>query len=248
MKQSILALSLSVLSCSAVFAGPADYIYLPTVEYGEKEVDFKFGSAKMPSGNTAQVASLGFGYGATENWFTELYLKTEHEAPEPRLNILEWENKFQLTETGKYPLEIGLITEFEFPVNQKGAANEFKFGPLFQTEFDKLQLNGNLLFERKFGGSKSKFRTGESHKTAFQYQWQAKYRWKKEFEFGFQGFGELGEWDHWASIMPRNTNSAPPFSEKSLSNGHQAIRYNAAWLIGTTERDARSYLQNAGGI
>lgn len=233
MKQSILALSLSALSCSSVFAGPADYIYLPTVEHGEKEVDFKFGSAKMPSGNTAQVTSLGFGYGATENWFTELYLKTEHEDPEPRLNILEWENKFQLTETGKYPLEIGLITEFEFPVNRKGEANEFKFGPLFQTEFDKLQLNGNLLFERKFGGEVDP--DGESHKTAFQYQWQAKYRWKKEFEFGFQGFGEMGEWDHWAQHNAQEHKLGPAIFGKIALNGHQAIKYNAAWLIGTTD-------------
>ncbi|MBZ0093986.1 MAG: hypothetical protein K8H75_01210 [Sulfuricella sp.] len=233
MKQSLLALSIGTLFCSSVFAGPADYVYLPTVEHGEKEVDFKSGSARMPSGNTAQVTSLGFGYGATEYWFTELYLKTEHEAPEPRLNILEWENKFQLTETGKYPLEVGLITEFEFPVNRKGEPNEFKFGPLFQTDFDKLQLNGNLLFERKFGGETDP--DSEPHKTVFQYQWQAKYRWKKEFEFGLQGFGETGVWNHWAQHNAQEHKLGPAIFGKIALGGHQAIKYNAAWLIGTTD-------------
>lgn len=232
MKQSILAFSVSALLCGSVFAGPADYVYVPTVEHGEKEVDFKFGSTKMPSGNTAEVASLGFGYGATEYWFTELYLKTEHEAPEPRLNILEWENKFQLTEAGKYPLEVGLITEFEFPINRKGEANEFKFGPLFQTEFDRIQLNGNLLFERKFGGDVD---PDDSHKTVFQYQWQAKYRWKKEFEFGLQGFGEAGEWNHWSSHNEQEHKLGPAIFGKIAVGQHQAIKYNAAWLLGTTD-------------
>lgn len=233
MKKSALALTLWVLFCGTVFAGPADYVYLPTVEHGEKEVDFKFGSARMASGDTAQVASLGFGYGATENWFTELYLKTEHEGLEPRLNILEWENKFQLTETGKYPLEIGLITELEFPVNRSGAANEFKFGPLFQTEINKFQLNGNLLFERQFGGDIGP--DDAPHKTVFQYQWQAKYRWKKEFEFGLQGFGEMGEWDHWSRHNEQEHKLGPAIFGKIALGGHQAIRYNAAWLIGTTD-------------
>jgi len=127
---SPLCLGIALLS-GGVQAGPADYVYMPTVDYGEREIDFKFGTAKQPSGETEQVASLGVGYGATDWWFTEIYLKTEHENPDPRLNILELENKFQLTETGKYPLEVGLITEFEFPLNLDDEPIEFKFGPLF---------------------------------------------------------------------------------------------------------------------
>lgn len=221
----------SVLSGTAL-AGPADYVYTPTVEQGEKEIDFKFGSAKLPSGDTSQVASLGLGYGASEHWFTEVYLKTEHEGATPRLNILEWENKFQLTEPGKYPLDIGLITEFEFPVNRQGATNEFKIGPLFQTEFDKLQLNGNLLFERKFGGAADS--DDAPHTTVFQYQWQAKYRWKEEFEFGLQGMGELGEWNHWAPHDEQEHKLGPAIFGKISLGNQQAMRYNAAWLIGTT--------------
>ena len=231
LKRSTLALCLgSALFCGSVHAGPADYVYMPTVDYGEKEIDFKFGTAKQPSGETEQVASLGVGYGATEWWFTEIYLKTEHESGEPRLNIFEFENKFQLTETGKYPVEVGLITEFEFPLNKRDEPNEFKFGPLFQTEFGKLQLNGNLLFETKFGGDEEK-----PNETVFQYQWQAKYRWHKEFEFGLQGFGEMGKWDDWAPHDDQEHKLGPAiFGKVSLGN-HDAIRYNAAWLIGMTD-------------
>ncbi|GAO35681.1 hypothetical protein SCT_1072 [Sulfuricella sp. T08] len=233
MKKSLLALSIGTLLCGTAIAGPADYVYLPTVEHGEKELDFKFGSTRHPSGVTNQVTSLGLGYGATENWFTELYLKSEKEGETARLNILEWENKFQLTETGKYPLEIGLITELEFPINKGGSANEIKFGPLFQTEFGKLQLNGNLLFERAFGGVVEP--DDEPRKTVFQYQWQAKYRWEKEFEFGLQGFGETGEWNHWAPHNAQQHKIGPAIFGKIALSGHQALKYNAAWLIGTTD-------------
>ena len=238
MKRISLALCVGVMFSVTAHAGPADYVYTPTVEHGEKEVDFKIGSAKLPSGDASQVASLGLGYGATEYWFTEVYLKTEHEGSTPRLNILEWENKFQLTETGKYPLEVGLITEIELPINQRGAAKEFKIGPLFQTDFEKLQLNGNLLFERKFGGDLNP--DDEPYKTVFQYQWQAKYRWKKGFEFGLQGYGEMGEWNHWAPHNAQEHKLGPAIFGKIALDGYHAIKYNAAWLIGTTDATANN--------
>jgi len=226
-KTQTLCLCMALLTGSA-HAGPADYVYMPTVDYGEKEIDFKFGTAKQPSGETKQVASLGLGYGATEWWFTEVYLKTEHEAPDPRLNILELENKFQLTETGKYPIEVGLITEFEAPLNNDHEPYEFKYGPLFQTEFDKLQLNLNLLLETKFGND-------NQTETAFQYQWQVKYRWRKAFEFGLQGFGETGEWDNWATSDEQEHKLGPAVFGKIPVGGHAAIKYNAAWLVGMTD-------------
>lgn len=231
MKHRSLALFLCTLISASAFAGPADYVYTPMVEHGEKEIDFKFGTAKQPSGDTTTVGSLGFGYGATPYWFTEVYLKTEQSGSNPRLNIVEWENKFQLTETGKYPVDVGLITEFEYPLNLHGEPSEFKIGPLFQTQFDKLQLNGNLLLESKFGGSNA------ATTTVFQYQWQAKYRWKQQLEFGLQGFGEMGVWNKWSPSSEQEHKLGPAiFGKIPLRQGtREAIKYNAAWLIGTTQ-------------
>jgi len=228
LKARILAAFIAAAVTGSAFAGPADYVYVPTVDYGEKEIDFKFGTAKQPSGETKQVASLGVGYGATNWWFTEIYLKTEHENPEPKLNILELENKFQLTETGKYPIEVGLITEFELPLNNSHEPYEFKFGPLFQTEFDKFQLNVNLLLESKFGNE-------NSTETVFQYQWQTKYRWHKEFEFGLQGFGEMGKWNDWTPTDKQEHKLGPAIFGKVPLANRDAIKYNAAWLIGITD-------------
>src|SRR5512146_2773045 len=182
---------LCMANVDMAFASPADYIYTPTVEYGEKEIDVKYGTATQKDGTQLEAASVGFGYGATGTWFTEVYLKQERTGNQAA-NIAEWENKFQLTETGKYPVDVGLVTEVEAPLNGQSPW-ELKLGTLFQTELGKLQLNGNVLFEHPFG----KDEDGMSYGTNLQYQWQAKYRWKPEFEYGLQGLGEVGKWNNW---------------------------------------------------
>lgn len=220
---------LGFLFMSIAYAGPADYLYLPTVEQGEKEIDLKFGTAKLQDGSRKNVTSLGFGYGATDYWFTEVYLKREHEGSES-LTLAEWENKFQLTETGKYAVEVGLITEIEAPLNNSKEPWEIKIGPLFQAEFGKLQLNGNVLFERKVGGDND-----DHHISEMGYQWQAKYRLKPEFEFGAQGFGEMGEWNHWDNSGEQNHRFGPAIFGKLALGNKQAIKYNTAWLFGVSD-------------
>jgi hypothetical protein len=233
MKKSHL-LSKVVLFCGAVciqdvFAGAADYVYTPAVEYGEREIDFKLGATSPLAGNRAQAASLGFGYGAKEYWFTEVYVKQERNGSDVA-NLAEWENKFQLTDTGKYPVDAGFITELEAPLSAN-APWEFKIGPLFQTEYDKLQLNGNLLFERAFGKADE---NGVPYSTNFSYQWQAKYRWRSTLDFGVQGFGDMGKWNDWNKQIDQSHRSGPAvFGKFSLGN-RQAIKYNAAWLFGTS--------------
>ncbi len=230
MKLKQLILVLGSFYVGSVLAGPADYVYTPMVERGEKEIDFKSGTAKQVDGTRTTVNSIGFGYGATEYWFTEVYLKREKSGSDG-LSIAEWENKFQLTETGKYPVDIGLITEIEVPINNNKAPYEFKFGPLFQTEFGRLQLNGNLLFERKFGRNE----TNEPQNTEFGYQWQAKYRFKPEFELGMQGMGETGAWNDWSSASTQNHRFGPAVFGKVKLAPKQAIKYNAALLFASSQ-------------
>jgi hypothetical protein len=224
---SILCLT-TFLNIGIAFAGAADYVYTPTVEYGEREIDFKAGATSPVDGDSSQAASMGFGYGAKEYWFTEVYLKQERDGSDIA-NIAEWENKFQLTDTGKYPVDVGLITELEAPLSAN-APWEFKLGPLFQTEFGKLQLNGNLLFERAFGKADE---SGLPYDTNFSYQWQAKYRWRPLLEFGVQGLGEMGKWNDWNKQTDQSHRIGPAIFGKFALGNRQAVRYNAAWLIGT---------------
>lgn len=234
MRSTCKRISKLIISISAVFylgnavAGPADYLFVPIVEEGEREIDFKYGTTKEQDGTPVNVTSLGFGYGATSYWFTELYLIREREGGDG-LTLAEWENRFQLTETGKYAVDVGLIVELEAPLSNGNAPWEFKIGPLFQTEFDKLQLNANVLFERKFGGDNA------DYVTEMGYQWQAKYRLKKEFEFGLQSFGELGKWDHWANSDEQQHKIGPAIFGRFDLGQKQKIKYNAAWLLGVSD-------------
>lgn len=235
MNNSLLSryLSVGILLCGLVcardvFAGAADYVYTPAVEYGEREIDVKAGATSPLAGNRAQGVSVGYGYGAKEYWFTEIYLKQERNGSDVA-NLAEWENKFQLTDTGEYPVDFGLITELEAPLSAN-VPWEFRFGPLFQTDYGRLQLNGNLLFERAFGKADE---SGVPYSTNFSYQWQAKYRWRPILEFGVQGMGDMGKWNDWNKPSGQSHRIGPAVFGKLALGNRKAIQYNAAWLLGT---------------
>ena len=64
--------ALCLLLASAAHAAPNDYIRTPTVEEGEREIDFKTGTQRNRDGSRATAHSLGFGWGASAWWFTEV--------------------------------------------------------------------------------------------------------------------------------------------------------------------------------
>ena len=103
-----------------------------------------------------------------------------------------------------------------------------KFGPLLQTEFGKTQLNANLLFMRNY-------RADFSNRMQANYQLQAKYRLKQEFQVGLQAFGELGEFDSWNAHRDQSHRAGPAIFGKLPLGNRTAIKYNAAYLIGSTE-------------
>lgn len=115
LKLQVLAAFATALAASAALAGPADYIFMPAVECGEREINLKHGAASKQAEPSQQAASLRFGYGATKWWLTEFYVKGEREGASNRLAALERENEFQLTETGRYPVAVDFIMEFALP-------------------------------------------------------------------------------------------------------------------------------------
>ena len=218
----------AALSAGSAVAGPADYVYVPAVTYGEREIDFKAGSTKRDGEDRGSAASLGLGYGVTDYWFAEVYGKYRRENGNgTEFDAFEWENKFQLTQPGQYPIDVGFITEIERP-RDRSEGYEVKFGPLFQTEFGKTQLNLNILFQRNY-------RAAESNPLKLGYQWQVKYRWMPTFELGAQGFGDVGQWNR---LAPRNEQShlvGPAVFGKFALGGRHAIRYNAAYLFDVSD-------------
>jgi hypothetical protein len=221
----------------ACLAGPSDYVYTPAVEYGEREIDFKMGTWKLKDEPAREsAASIGFGYGVTQRWFTEAYLKYQKSGGErAHYDAFEWENKFQLTEPNQYAVDVGLITEIEIPRERREEGYEFKIGPLFQGDVGPVRWNANLLFERIFRG-----RSDTPRVTELGYQLQAKYTVNPGFEVGAQAFGEMGPWDHWEPRDEQVHRAGPAIFGKVRLGGREAIRYNAAWLFSASHAAPRN--------
>ena len=223
---------------SAARAEPSDYVFTPIVEPGEREIDFKFGTGKARDGTRSSASSLGLGYGVNSFWFTEAYAKANRQTPDGwRFDAFEWENKFQLTEAGKYPVDAGLIVELERP-RDRSEGWELKWGPLFQADLTQtIQANFNVLLQRHY-------RSETPSSLELGYQWQLKYRWIRELEVGAQGFGSVGPWRQWLPRDEQFHNAGPAvFGKIRLNDGRKVLAYNAAWLIGANSATPRNTLR-----
>lgn len=227
MKKTVRLLAAAALGLPAVsFAGPGDYVITPSVEYGEREIDLKYGTEKFKDEGVRESAgSIGFGYGLKPWWFTEAYLKYEKEGSgKTRYDAFEWENKFQLTEHNQYPVDLGFLVEVEVPRERREEGYELKFGPLFQADTGPLRWNANLLFERHYRGE-------EHSDMEMGYQLQSRYDFSGDFGVGVQAFGEMGKWNHWAPKSEQEHVAGPAIFGRVKLGGRNQIRYNAAYLF-----------------
>ena len=125
-----------------------------------------------------------------------------------------------MTSDGQCPVDFGLLLYIERPKdNYEGW--EVKWGPLFQTEFGKIQLNANLLFQRNYDAA-------AANDLLFMYQWQVKYRWKPQFEFGAQGCSEMGTVDRWSPQDDRIYKHGPAVSGMFAFGTGVGMKYQAA--------------------
>ena len=229
---ALLAL-IHLFSPPVAYAAPNDYVRMPTVVAGEREVDFKWGAARLRDGGSATATSLGLGLGATSFWFTELYAKWHRDPGSAGgFDAWEWENRFQLLETGRYPIDLGFLLEIERP-KARAEGYELTYGPLLQSEWQAWQGNLNLLFQRHV-------RASETFETELLYQWQAKYRGAHAIGWGAQGFGSLGRWDRWSPSSEQQHQLGPALFGKVRVGAGKAINYNAALLFGVTHATPRS--------
>lgn len=64
-----------------------------------------------------------------------------------------------------------------------------------------------------------------------------------EFEAGAQGFGALGPWRHGSPSSGQEHKAGPVIFGKIKPDGRQAIKHDAAWLIGTDSNTPRNTLR-----
>lgn len=214
-------------SAGGALAGPNDYVRTPIVTYGEREIDFKTGVHRNRDGSTESAHALGLGLTPATRWFSELYVKYARPAGEAQsFDAWEWENRFQLTETGRYAVDLGLLLEVERP-KDRTEGYELTWGPLLQKEWGRVQGNVNLLVQKHV-------RATQPSETSLLYQAQLKYREAEALEWGLQALGTLGTWNHVGSLSQQEGKIGPALFGKIRTGRHEAIHWNAAWLAGTT--------------
>jgi len=195
------------LSASIAAADPAEKIFVPTVVQGELEFELLEGE---------------IGYGFTSWWKSELGIGTTRLPNESyKLDEIEWENVFALTEPGQYWLDLGLFATFARDYAE--GRNTIKLGPMLQKEFDALQGNVNLFFERQLGA-------GADPGAKISYQWQLKWRGKPRFEPGLQGFGTLGRTNDFGHQTEAKL--GPALFGQILTGTRSKLKYDAAVLFG----------------
>jgi hypothetical protein len=232
MKRPIAFASLAMLLQQCAMAGTGYYLVSTYPNEGERTVDVKYWNAK-PSGKPPRSSpEIGLGYNVTSRWYTEVTAEWFKLSPGPyKRSALEWQNDFMLTQ-GQYPFDLALHTNIERAQDTHGLG--FEFGPVIQTDVGRTQLNLNVFFERDY-------RVEQARPMEMKYQWQARYRWKPKLQFGAQGFGELGEWNHWLPRSEQSHRAGPAlFGSWDLGDAHE-WKYEAAYLVGTNSaRNAKS--------
>lgn len=223
-----LAAALACAAPAGALADPGYYVVTAYDDAGLRSVDLRYWTVKSPGEAETIWPELGFSYGVNSRWTTELLYSTIGPSNWDVVpDYLSWQNNLLLTQ-GEWPVDVALHANLVRQLGVGGGHYALEYGPVLQTDVGRTQLNANLLFERSFGPD-------EPLTVALKYQWQLRHHWHPQLDFGAQGFGELGRWDHWATGGKQSHRAGPAvFGHVDWGSGdHQALLYQAAYLLGT---------------
>jgi hypothetical protein len=219
-------------------AGPAESIYTPIVDYREWELEFKGGVQDFSNVDDGELAyKIDFGYGIAPRWATEIsveYPRTPGNAA--RVEEIEWENVFQLTEHGEHWLDVGIFNEISH--NRLEHKNFFVVGPLLQQETGRAQTNLEVLWTRQM----SAVQAGEEGESRDEISYAAQWKWNAgpRFQPGLQAFGSLGDPAH---LRSQEFKIGPAFFGRTSLGDGKALKYNAALLGGLTRNTPNTTLR-----
>lgn len=207
-----------------VQADPDAKVHMPTVVQGEVEFELLGGYQWWRDNDDNRERQLvgEFGYGITPWWKTELGIGTTRLPNESyKLDEIEWENTFALTEPGQYWLDLALFAEFAY--DHPEGRNAIALGPMFQKEIGAFQGNLNVFFARELGA-------GAEPGAAINYELQVKWRGNPYFEPGLQSIGTLGRTNDFGHQTQGNL--GPAFFGRILTGARSKLKYDAAVLFG----------------
>jgi hypothetical protein len=139
--------------------GPAEIIneytlYSPYVVQGQSEVELRAAEFRDDSLvlNDTRGYVVSIAHSFTDWWQPEIYLGKYQTLPRNPNRFVgnEFENLFQLTETGKYWADVGFLASYEFASN-RGEPNALEFGPLLARQDGQWFQRLNLIWEKQIG-------------------------------------------------------------------------------------------------
>jgi hypothetical protein len=216
--------SIAICHLSDASADPASKVYMPTVVQGEFELELNGGYQKWKNHDDDRERQIVFdvGYGVTSWWKSELAVgHTRVPGESYKLDEIEWENIFALTEPGRYWVDVGLFAELAR--DHANGRNVLEVGPMFQHESGAIQSNLNFLLKRELG---SEAEPGSE----ISYAWQVKWRGNPRFEPGAQGFGILGRTNDIGHATEHKI--GPAFFGQLALGARNKLKYDGAILFG----------------
>jgi len=229
MKPAALFGLLAALAMPA-FADPGYYVVTPYDREGIASAELRYWTVKPDDDIETTWPEVAFSYGVNSRWTTLLlasYIGSTSEATKP--SLLTWQNVVLLTQ-GELPVDIALYGAVSRLLGSR-PGHSYEYGPVLQTEFGRTQVNLNALFERVR-------RSGSWGPLRLKYQWQLRQHSRSWLQPGLQGFGELGDWDHWSGHSQQSNRAGPAVFATLPPGGQHALQVQAAYLAGRTYGDS----------
>jgi len=219
--------SVCLFLSTAAVADPDDIVFSTYSDDGERQIDFHIGAIRQSGQATQSASTIGFGYGLTDYWFSEFYVGWARSGSDnTEFDSAALQNTFRLT-NGQYPIDVGLYTEIEYEADRT-QGYQVTVGPLFQGDIGLTRWNFNLLFQRNYLAD-------FSNTMQLGYQWQVKHHWNFPVDFGLQGFGDVGTWNHWAPHDQQSHRLGPALFGSIHLGEERELKYNAGLLFDVSD-------------
>jgi hypothetical protein len=217
-------------------ADPADYVFTPYADTGPWQLAYGLGTEHARDGSRGTQQTLGLGGTPTRRWYTSVYgAWAASDGGAFAVDEWSWINHLQLTAPGAGPVDVGLLCELARPHDRVEGRLGVTCGPTLQMDTDVLQLNFNPSLGKHLGAA-------DAQPWQLGYQWQAKGLVARGIEIGAQGFGSVGDWNHWAPASAQEHTAGPAIFVKTGAPGGP-IRVDAAWLFGIGSGSPRNTLR-----
>ncbi len=237
--------AVTVAAMVAVFllldAAPAfalDKIYSPYVTKGEWEVEYR-GSSTFDSNhdkNGIQSHQTALGYSPTDYWATELYSNFVRD-PESTFHMegLEWENRFQLTEPGKYWMDFGLLASYIY-AHERTNADALETKLLVEKDIGKFINIANIGFEQEVG---SHAHSGPD----FELLANSRYKYSPYLQPGIELQSNLGTAQARRHFENQEYYLGPAIYGQLPLQGLSKLKYELAYLAGLTDATSQSAIR-----